>query len=61
MQARYDKCNKRIHGTTRQRPIDVFNEKEKAMLKPLPLSEYHISRLQPHSAGFYATFSAAPF
>ena len=34
-------ANKRIHGTTRRRPVDVFSE-EKAVLKSLPAIAYEI-------------------
>jgi transposase len=31
-----NKCNKRIHGTTRKVPVDVFKEEEQHQLLPLP-------------------------
>lgn len=37
-------CNKRIHGTTRKIPIEVFELEEKAKLKPLPDSEFEMSK-----------------
>jgi transposase len=33
-------ANGRLHGTTRQRPIDLFLEKEQALLLPLPAIDY---------------------
>ncbi len=33
----------RVHGTTRRRPIDLFNEVERAALKPLPNEPYEIA------------------
>lgn len=33
-------CNKRIHGTTRKVPLEVFESDEKAKLKPLPLERF---------------------
>ena len=38
----------RIHGTTRRRPIDVFNEVERAALKPLPSEPYEIAVFSHH-------------
>jgi hypothetical protein len=35
-------ANQRIHGTTRQKPIDVFLQEEAAALKPLPAVAYEI-------------------
>ena len=37
-------ANVRIHGTTRKRPQDLFDSKEKAALKPLPLDEFTFSK-----------------
>jgi len=37
---RDEKANCRIHGTTRKRPVDLFSEKEKPFLIPLPPIEY---------------------
>jgi transposase len=36
-------CNSRIHGTTKERPIDLFNEKELKALKLLPNYDFAIS------------------
>lgn len=38
-------CNKRIHGTTKQIPLDLFNQEEKGKLKPLPLAEFKIANV----------------
>jgi len=35
-------CNKRIHGTTKRIPDEVFEQEEKAQLLPLPDSDYQI-------------------
>ena len=35
-------CNQRIHGTTKEKPITLFLEKEVKILKPLPLEEFKI-------------------
>lgn len=32
-----DYCNNRIHGTTKEQPSVLFEQKEKALLKPLPI------------------------
>ncbi len=37
------RCNQRIHGTTRKVPQEVFDNEEKAKLKPLPLEEFKMS------------------
>ncbi len=36
-------CNKRIHGTTRKIPSEVFEAEEKAKLLPLPKQEFRMS------------------
>lgn len=36
-------CNKRIHGTTKKVPDDVFEKEEKHLLKHLPEKDYEIS------------------
>ena len=38
-----DRCNARIHGTTRKVPREVFKQEEKALLKRLPEKEFNIS------------------
>ncbi|MFQ5456665.1 MAG: hypothetical protein ACE5EA_10790 [Nitrospirota bacterium] len=35
-------ANERIHGTTRKKPIDIFLQEEKVVLKPLPVLSYEI-------------------
>ena len=35
-------CNQRIHGTTKEKPITLFLEKEAKELKPLPVEEFKI-------------------
>ncbi len=37
-------ANVRIHGTTRKRPQDLFDNKERAALKPLPVNEFTFSK-----------------
>jgi transposase len=37
-------ANVRIHGTIKKRPQDLFNDKERAALKPLPASEFTFSK-----------------
>lgn len=38
----------RVHGTTRRRPIDLFEEAERAALKPLPSEPYEIAVFTRH-------------
>ena len=40
-----NKCNKRIHGTTRRIPDEVFESEEKTKLIALPESEFNISKI----------------
>lgn len=37
---RDEKANRRIHGTTKKRPVDLFTEKEQPLLIPLPVIDY---------------------
>lgn len=37
---RDEKANVRIHGTMKARPMDIFREKEQALLIPLPKTDY---------------------
>lgn len=37
-------ANRRIHGTTKRRPEDVFRDVERAKLKPLPAEDFVFSR-----------------
>lgn len=37
---RDEKANCRIHGTTKRRPVELFREKEKPFLTPLPAIDY---------------------
>jgi len=39
----HNKASVRIHGTTRRRPIDLFNEFEKKKLRALPVFRYEIA------------------
>jgi hypothetical protein len=38
----------RVHGTTRRRPIDLFEESERAALRPLPSEPYEIAIFARH-------------
>ncbi|MCC7012897.1 MAG: IS21 family transposase [Planctomycetes bacterium] len=38
----------RVHGTTRRRPIDLFDEAERAALQPLPSEPYEIAAFTRH-------------
>jgi transposase len=35
-----NKCNVRLHGTTKKIPREVFDNEEKALLQPLPISDF---------------------
>jgi hypothetical protein len=35
-----NKCNKRLHGTTKKIPREVFDNEEKNLLQPLPISDF---------------------
>jgi len=48
MQWLLETANTRIHGSTRRRPIDLFNEVEARMLQPLP--EHHVEMASWHQA-----------
>lgn len=41
-----ERCNKRLHGTTRKVPQEVFEAQEKASLLPLPAQRYEIYRIE---------------
>lgn len=38
----------RVHGTTRRRPTDLFQEAERAALKPLPQDAYEVTSFSRH-------------
>jgi len=38
-----EKANRRIHGTTRKVPVEVFEDKERCKLLPLPEERYQLS------------------
>lgn len=38
----------RVHGTTRRRPIDLFDGTERAALRPLPCDAYEVTRFSRH-------------
>lgn len=38
----------RVHGTTRRRPIDLFEEAERAALHPLPADPYEVTNFSRH-------------
>jgi transposase len=60
-------ANKRIHGTTKKVPIEVFEREEKARLLPLPLQRYQLcqagSRLVYHDCHIYVenNYYSVPF
>jgi hypothetical protein len=40
-----EKVNRRVHGTTRKVPVEVFEEEERRKLLPLPARRYQLSRV----------------
>jgi len=62
-----NRCNARIHGTTRKVPREVFDAQEKHMLKPLPASEFKMltvgSRKVYHDCHIYVGYNyySVPF
>jgi transposase len=38
----------RVHGTTRRRPVDLFEEAERVALHPLPADPYEVTRFSHH-------------
>lgn len=40
-----NKCNERVHGTTRKIPFEVFEQEEKSKLKELPIEEFKMSEV----------------
>jgi transposase len=38
----------RVHGTTRRRPVDLFEESERAALHPLPADPYEVTTFSRH-------------
>jgi len=60
-------ANRRIHGTTRKVPLDVFSSEEKAKLLPLPENRYQLpkpgSRVVYHDCHIYVDYNyySVPF
>jgi transposase len=60
-------CNKRVHGTTRKVPLEVFLQKEKGELKPLPQERFEIykiekRRIKPNGHfSFQLNYYSAPY
>lgn len=50
-------CNKRLHGTTKKIPYDVFYEKEKKYLKSLPNKRYEILKIEQRKVNNYGHIS----
>lgn len=40
-----EKANRRVHGTTRKVPVEVFEEEERSRLLPLPALRYQLSKV----------------
>lgn len=62
-----DKCNARVHGTTRKVPREVFDSQEKHLLKSLPANEFKMlsvgSRKVYHDCHIYVGYNyySVPF
>lgn len=62
-----NKCNMRIHGTTRKVPREIFDLEEKHLLRPLPASEFKMltvgSRKVYHDCHIYVDYNyySVPF
>jgi transposase len=50
-------CNKRLHGTTKKIPAQVFNNIEKQKLIPLPAKRYEILKIEQRKVNNYAHIS----
>ena len=49
-------CNKRIHGTTKRIPDEVFEQEEKSLLLPLSVSDYQIRSFSKRTVFLLGTF-----
>lgn len=50
-------CNKRLHGTTKKIPVEVFNNIEKRALTPLPLKRYELYKIEQRKVNNYGHIS----
>ncbi len=50
-------CNKRLHGTTKKVPSQVFNTSEKHLLKTLPSKRYEVLKVEQRKVNNYAHVS----
>ena len=50
-------CNKRLHGTTKKIPIEVFNKSEKQALIPLPAKRYEMFKIERRKVNNYGHIS----
>lgn len=50
-------CNKRLHGTTKKVPEDVFNTSEKKEMYPLPGKRYELFKIEHRKVNTYAHIS----
>ena len=59
--------HQRVHGTTKKRPADVFEEQERAKLRPLPGQDYELSHWSRRKVGsnchlvFDSNYYSVPF
>jgi len=50
-------CNKRLHGTTKKIPVDVFNTSEKKEMYSLPNKRYELFKIEHRKVNSYAHIS----
>jgi len=50
-------CNKRLHGTTKKIPVNVFKDSEKKEMYSLPVKRYEILKIEHRKANNYAHIS----
>lgn len=50
-------CNKRLHGTTKKVPSEIFSSFEKKVLKPLPTTRYEILKVEQRKVNNYGHIS----
>lgn len=50
-------CNKRLHGTTKKIPTQVFNASEKKEMYPLPHKRYELFKIEHRKVNTYAHIS----
>lgn len=52
-----DTCNKRLHGTTKKIPFEVFHASEKSLLHSLPPKRYEVLNIEQRKVNHYGHIS----